>query len=453
MEGWCTNKRALVWKRGKLAAEVQAWRKAIEPLLFAGPQSEAFVRRKLFWDLALTGDARRRGVIEHYCEGETCCPGGRKGLQEKVLSHKVGILCLLDPAPQKWPRKSWVGQAEVCSHILLLELCGGMISRNLHSLVQMAQARAVAAAARLASLAISQADAGLTASRIEDQAKAGHSDRVAQEARSQSKSAWLFLGDEDSLRRMISFRVILEPSRILKSTILARNGERYHLQEQRKALQGHARSYQVGDATKQAEIHRPLVSITTLALGLASPQWCLRNVAGASQFDSHRRWRLTIRAGGALTEFMSLELSVYPWRCIYLLGDFASSQLEGVEEFIRDARSCKNMCFLDPVFRNIWRRYPSKELLLSAGCKATIRAIQILAADNIANIERQHAGERRNSRLKEQTYLELVADASSAHVLQQLRAITQDRKSTAAEIAQQKLVVASGYDKQEAKQK
>jgi hypothetical protein len=37
-------------------------------------------------------------------------------------------------------------------------------------------------------------------------------------------------------------------------------------------------------------------------------------------------------------------------------------------------------------------------------------------------------------------------------VLQQLRAITQDRKSTAAEIAPQKLVVASGYDKQEAKQ-
>jgi hypothetical protein len=57
----------------------------------------------------------------------------------------------------------------------------------------------------------------------------------------------------------------------------------------------------------------------------------------------------------------------------------------------------------------------------------------MVASDNIATVERQHAGEGRNSRIKEQTYLELVSDASVAHTLQQLRVILRDKILTKAE--------------------
>ena len=74
----------------------------------------------------------------------------------------------------------------------------------------------------------------------------------------------------------------------------------------------------------------------------------------------------------------------------------------------------------------------------------------MLASDNIANLERQHAGERRNSRIKEQTYLELVSDASAAHTLQQLRVILRDKTLTKAEaLTKQKHVLAHGSTKQE----
>ena len=93
VERWSTNRRVLVWKRGKPPAEVQAWRKAIEPSLFAGPHTEALMRRKLFWDQIFTGDPRRRGVIEHYCVGEICYPGGRSGLEKRFEALMEFLVC------------------------------------------------------------------------------------------------------------------------------------------------------------------------------------------------------------------------------------------------------------------------------------------------------------------------------------------------------------------------
>ena len=93
VERWSANRRVLVWKRGMPAAEVQAWRKAIEPLLFAGPRTEASLRRKLLWGRILMGDARRRWVIEHYCVGETCCPGGCPGLQQQIEGRMGFVAC------------------------------------------------------------------------------------------------------------------------------------------------------------------------------------------------------------------------------------------------------------------------------------------------------------------------------------------------------------------------
>ena len=110
------------------------------------------------------------------------------------------------------------------------------------------------------------------------------------------------------------------------------------------------------------------------------------------------------------------------------------------------------MCVIDPVFRLIWKLFPSRQLFFSAGCVGITRAIQMVASDKTASVEQQHAGERLNSRIKEQTYLELVSDASAAHTLQQLRVILEDNTLTKNEaLAKQKHALAHGYVKQEVK--
>ena len=83
---WCVDPSVLVIHRGSPPVEVQNWRKSVEPLLFsAAPQSLAEVRRRLCWDLLVNGDARKRGVIEHWCAGASCCPGGRTELVAKLF--------------------------------------------------------------------------------------------------------------------------------------------------------------------------------------------------------------------------------------------------------------------------------------------------------------------------------------------------------------------------------
>jgi hypothetical protein len=187
----------------------------------------------------------------------------------------------------------------------------------------------------------------------EAEAKVAHSDRFAQEAHRQSKSTWLFLGGNDSLRRLIAFRVMLEPLRSRKSAILVRNGEQWRMHEQHKAMGSQARSYPFAEASKQIEFHRALISITTLMLEGDGVQWCLGQVAGASHVDRLHRWRLTVRAGGAVS-FVMMELSAYPWRGILLTsrGDglveavamgISSQASDGIYEFIADARTCPNM--------------------------------------------------------------------------------------------------------------
>jgi hypothetical protein len=69
---------------------------------------------------------------------------------------------------------------------------------------------------------------------------------------------------------------MLEPLRFLRSAILVRNGEQWHLHQQQKAMGGsHACSYPIAEDPKQIEFHRALISITTLMLDLDGVQWCL----------------------------------------------------------------------------------------------------------------------------------------------------------------------------------
>jgi hypothetical protein len=204
-----------------------------------------------------------------------------------------------------------------------------------------------------------------------------------------------------------------------------------------------ARSHPIAEASNQVEFRRALISTTTLMLDLEGVQWCLGQVAGASHVDRLHWWRLTVRAGGAVA-FAMMQASVYPWRGILLTsrGDgpveavamgVSLQESDGIDEFIADVRTCPNMCFIDPVFRLIWKTFPSRQLLLSTGCVGITRAIQMVAPDIIGNVERQRAGESRNSGIQEQTYLELVCDASAAHTLQQLRVSLRDKTLTKAE--------------------
>ena len=160
----------------------------MEPLLFpVAPQDGAEVRRRLCWDLLVNGDARRCGVIEHWCIGASCYPGGRAELVKKLLGP-FGIVGLLSPPPPVFPRKSWAGQAEVTSHCLLLELCGGAVSRNFHSLVKQAESRVARAVVRVA--AAVAAAPGDDASSLVAQTK--HAERAAVDA-ADCQSAWRFL--------------------------------------------------------------------------------------------------------------------------------------------------------------------------------------------------------------------------------------------------------------------
>ena len=203
------DSNVLVIHRGSPPVEVQNWRKSVEPLLFsAAPQSLAEVRRRLCWDLLVNGDARKRGVIEHWCAGASCCPGGRTDLVAKLVGP-CGILGLLRPPPAVFPRKSWAGQAEVTSHCLLLEFCGGAVSRNFHAVVKQAEARAAkAGAARAAAAEAAAALQGDEAASLVA-ARASAAEKAAADALDQQKacaSAWAFLTRGESLRRLLFFR-------------------------------------------------------------------------------------------------------------------------------------------------------------------------------------------------------------------------------------------------------
>ena len=97
------------------------------------------------------------------------------------------------------------------------------------------------------------------------------------------------------------------------------------------------------------------------------------------------------------------------------------SQPEGAAEFADDVASCEARCYLDSMARQHWNSHPSVTQLLSPPSLATVRVLALLATDNIAHIERQHATGRREAAMREQTHLERVRDASAMHSLGQLR--------------------------------
>ena len=152
------------------------------------------------------------------------------------------------------------------SHCLLLEFCGGAVSRNFHAVVKQAEARA--AKAGVARAAAAEAAAALQGDEAASlvAARASAAEKAAADALDQQKacaSAWAFLTRGESLRRLLFFRGILEPFRKLKSTIMRRNGAAWETEQQVSALEGRTRQYRAGQAASRQEIIIALKAITT----------------------------------------------------------------------------------------------------------------------------------------------------------------------------------------------
>ena len=111
----------------------------------AGHQATA--ARQHGFDVITTGDLRVTKEIQHYCSGMSCCPNGVPDTIRK-LRGKQGIMGMLRRIGI-WPRKSWHGQAESCSHIMQLEVTHGIISGCFRPIAASAKLRAMLAYACL----------------------------------------------------------------------------------------------------------------------------------------------------------------------------------------------------------------------------------------------------------------------------------------------------------------
>ena len=128
VDAWVT--KALKVYHGAPPPAVREWRQTMRPLLFSGNTTHVSeAARQHCWDHVLNGDGRVRDEVQHFCEGPACCPKGRQDTLTKVLGP-YGVGALLSPMPKTFPRRSWHGQCEVVSHVLLIECTHGMLSQS-----------------------------------------------------------------------------------------------------------------------------------------------------------------------------------------------------------------------------------------------------------------------------------------------------------------------------------
>ena len=137
-----------------------------------------------------------------------------------------------------WPRKSWHGQAESCSHIMQLEATHGIISRCFRPIAATAKLRAKLAFACLENVKQRRAsrmeldDPGVSApqgdmskGRAEDAVmRAEEGARFAEENRVRASDVMEFVLSPHALCRMFCTRIVLEQFRIVKSNMLFRDG-------------------------------------------------------------------------------------------------------------------------------------------------------------------------------------------------------------------------------------
>ena len=80
----------------------------------------------LAWDVWLSGDGSREGVVEHYHSAH--CPGD-ESCRQLVVSEGIGVM--LARAPPKYNRRDYHGHRSCVDHVCLLQACAGGLFRFL----------------------------------------------------------------------------------------------------------------------------------------------------------------------------------------------------------------------------------------------------------------------------------------------------------------------------------
>jgi hypothetical protein len=128
----------------------------------------------------------------------------------------------------------------------------------------------------------------------------------AEKAHQGCKNAWNFLSRKDSLRRLISFRVVLEPFRKLKSSHLTRNGADWEVTQQANSINGQRQVFHVAVAASNEELHSAL-SFSTLLKNMDSAAWCSAQMGTLDSSEFSKRFRMVARAGGVLSRMCEMN--------------------------------------------------------------------------------------------------------------------------------------------------
>ena len=503
-----TNLRII---HGPPPAEVVAWRRSMEPWMFdsenlahsqvsaqldsddladsqgsARQATRAAMARRYCWDAVTNGDGRARHELQHYCS-PTCCPGGRPQTVSKLLGP-LGVSALLQPAPPVFPRRSWHGQCECMAQVIQLEATHGLLSQHFRPIEVAARQRAAKALERLAAEARRQQEtavgpatsrAGTSASEADPAATdpatsfavgglaAAHAHAAyAEQAAQTCRDVLDFLTSPDPdrpLRDMVRMRVLLQPFRELKSSILHRTGSPWQGEQMVRAvnatladLQGAAAKGTLADsqgaaakarpgprprrqqfpvtvATHGQEVRTALTSIGQLMQGGGPTPWEVYKHMGPMPPDCCLRWRCLSRAGAALTQLMLHEQSVYPWRLFRILAHDSAAAQQAAEEVAADAQICSRI--LDPSALAHWQRHSSVAALLSPSSTAELLGMATVIADNTSSIERGHASVKRADRARSQTHTARLVDSSAVRVLRQLQLAAASWQGRAADVA------------------
>ena len=417
IDSWAT--KALRVYLGKPPPEVQEWRRAMRVILFNEHTSSiSEAARQHCWDHVLNGDGRVQAEVQHYCEGVACCPNGVQDTLKKVLGP-CGVGALLSPMPKLFPRRSWHGQCEVVSHVLQLECTHGMLSQNFKNLEAAARQRAERALRRLAEerrqrmgLAASQAQPVDAANVPVQVTQAQVASDLAEEAAQRSRDVLEYLLDPAAVPRMVRMRLVLESSRMLKSSMLLQKGLAWEATQCVAASRGCGREYPVVVATSGDHIKQSMRFIG--ALWDRPIEWFAMLGLADAQADPALTWRMFSRAGAAIYQLVHLEQQVYPWKLFAILR-----QADAANEVLEDMATCPNI--LDPVARLHCRAFPTVEQLVGDHSLAELEAMAQLVYGNTSLIEEGHAGCKRDARGREQTHAMRLTDSSAARVLRRSR--------------------------------
>lgn len=449
--------------------EVLTWRRSIEPWLFAAadsadsrvdgrPPTQAALARRYCWDVLTNGDGRVHNEFQHYCS-KVCCPGGREETLAKLLGP-LGVRALLQPPPPIFPRRSWHGQCECMAHVIQLEATHGLLSQNFRTIEVVARQRATKALARLAAQAAAGGpvgEAGLADSQAADHGnhvavgEAMRAASLAEQAAETCRDALNFLVCADRhqpLRDMLRLRILLQPHRVLKSSILHRTGAPWQNEQMVGATLPESRppEFPVTLAHSGQDVHTALEAIgLQLGFGADSPWACFSHLPRLPS-DGSLRWRCLSRGGAALTQLLLCEQSVYPWKLFSILDPQAAKAAQAAEEICADASRCPRL--MDPLAADHWRRFPSTDALLSADSIMSLLTMATCIADNTSAVERGHASNKRTDRARSQTHSTRLMDSSAERIVRRIKLAAADWQGRAAAAQRDSLNAAGLADSQ-----